>query len=404
MVEWVDTPFREIVHIETGNLDSNQAVESGQYPFFTCSPETLRIDTYAFDTEAVLLAGNNANGIFPVKYYKGKFNAYQRTYVITPRDSQLLDCIYLYYQIQLLTHQLREFSIGTATRFLTRGILDDLLIPLPPLLTQHAIARILGTLDDKIELNRQMNATLEAMARAIFQSWFVDFDPVRAKAEGRQPAGMDAATAALFPSEFEEVDGREVPRGWGVETLDEIAENIRRPINPDQVDPDTPYIGLEHMPQRSIALCEWGSASTVESGKFAFRKNEFLFGKLRPYFHKVGIAPVDGVCSTDILIINPKNDSWASYVMCCISSNEFVEFANQGSDGTKMPRSSWSAMKKYQIVIPSKDIIVRFNSSILPLFENINANIHESRTLAQIRDALLPKLMSGEIRIDNNLF
>jgi type I restriction enzyme S subunit len=282
-----------------------------------------------------------------------------------------------------------------------RNDLHNLPISVPPLPTQHAIARILGSLDDKIELNRQMNETLEAMARAIFQSWFVDFDPVRAKADGRD-TGLPPEISALFPDGFEEIDGRKVPRGWGVGTLDEIAENIRRPTNPDQVDPATPYIGLEHMPQHSIALCAWGSASTVGSGKFAFRKNEFLFGKLRPYFHKVGIAPVDGVCSTDILIINPKNDLWASYVVCCLSSNEFVEFATQGSDGTKMPRSSWSAMKKYPIIIPTKDIVGKFNSSILPLFEKINANIHESRTLAHIRDSLLPKLMSGEIRIDND--
>ena len=188
-----------------------------------------------------------------------------------------------------------------------------------------------------------------------------------------------------------------MPKGAGGGTLDEIAENIRRPINPDQVDPNTPYIGLEHMPQHSIALSDWGSASGVESGKFQFNKGDFLFGKLRPYFHKVGIAPVDGVCSTDILVINPKKESCASYVICCISSNEFVEFANQGSDGTKMPRSSWTAMKKYPIIIPQESIAAVFNTQLQPLFEKINANIHEACTLAQIRDTLLPKLMTGEI-------
>ena len=103
-------------------------------------------------------------------------------------------------------------------------------IPLPPLPTQRRIAHILGSLDDKIELNRQMNETLEAMARAIFKSWFVDFNPVRAKGEGRQPAGMDAETAALFPDGFEEVDGREVPRGWRVEKIEDIAEKVGIPM------------------------------------------------------------------------------------------------------------------------------------------------------------------------------
>ena len=104
---------------------------------------------------------------------------------------------------------------------LNQDIIGKIPIILPPLPTQRAIANILGTLDDKIELNRKMNETLEAMAQAIFKSWFVDFDPVRAKMEGKQPAGMDAETAALFPSEFEMVDGREVPKGWKISTIGE---------------------------------------------------------------------------------------------------------------------------------------------------------------------------------------
>ena len=172
---------------------------------------------------------------------------------------------------------------------------------------QRVIAHILGTLDDKIELNRRMNATLEAMARALFKSWFVDFDPVRAKVEGRD-TGLPREIADLFPDGFEESAVGEVPRGWRVGTLGDVADHPRRTVQPGKIDATTPYIALEHMPRRCIALSDWGEADGLESNKFEFKKGEILFGKLRPYFHKVGIAPVDGVCSTDIVVVTPRAD------------------------------------------------------------------------------------------------
>jgi type I restriction enzyme S subunit len=270
---------------------------------------------------------------------------------------------------------------------------------LPPLPEQRAIAHILGTLDDKIELNRKMNETLEAIARALFKSWFVDFDPVRAKMEGRQPAGMDAETAALFPDAFEDSELGEIPKGWKVGTLGEIADNPRRGVLPEDVASETPYIGLEHMPRKSIALTDWGKAGETISNKFHFRRGEILFGKLRPYFHKVGIATLDGVCSTDILVIVPKFDEWYSSVLCLVSSDEFVNHAVTFSDGTKMPRTNWQDMAKYETVIPTHEVAMNFNNRVLPMVQEIRANIMQSRTLAALRDALLPKLISGEVRV-----
>ncbi|MEI6841263.1 MAG: restriction endonuclease subunit S [Methanomicrobiales archaeon] len=323
----------------------------------------------------------------------------QHVAIIRP-NSDILDASYLRYYLvnEPIQQNLLALSSAGATRnALTKTMIESLQISTPPLPTQRAIAHILGTLDVKIELNRKMNETLEAMAQAIFKSWFVDFDPVRAKMDGKQPAGMDPETAALFPSEFEMLDRREVPKGWKVGILEHIAENVRRPIKPEQIDPTTPYIGLEHMPQHSIALSDWGNAESVESGKFEYFKDEFLFGKLRPYFHKVGIAPTNGICSTDILVIIPKTEIWASYVICCISNSEFVEYANIGSDGTKMPRTKWSILKNYIIILPPQNIIDPINDLLQRIFEKINANIHQSRSLTALRDIILPKLISGEL-------
>ena len=145
-IEWANVALGKVAEIQTGKLDSNQAIENGDYPFFTCAPEPLRINDYAFDCDAILLAGNNANGVFHLNRYAGKFNAYQRTYVITPKHAGQLNIKFLYYALHTLVRRLGEYSQGTATKFLTMRILSPLPVPLPSIGEQNAIACILGAL------------------------------------------------------------------------------------------------------------------------------------------------------------------------------------------------------------------------------------------------------------------
>lgn len=271
-------------------------------------------------------------------------------------------------------------------------------IPLPPLPEQRAIAQVLGMLDNKIELNRQMNETEEAIVRAIFKSWFLDFDPVRAKAKGRDP-GLPKHVADLFPDRFENSELGEIPGGWKIGTLGDVAEHPRRGVQPSEIHPSTPYIALEHMPRRRIALSDWGAADGLESNKFEFKRGEILFGKLRPYFHKVGVAPVDGVCSTDIVVVAPRKQEWFGFVLGHVSGVSFVEYTNAGSTGTKMPRTSWSEMARYSVVIPPVAVAKTLTKHIRPAVDRVIAAIHASRTLSGVRDELLPKLVSGKLRI-----
>jgi type I restriction enzyme S subunit len=291
------------------------------------------------------------------------------------------------------------YLTGSTMPKLTQGNMNRIPVVAPPLPEQKRIAHILGTLDDKIELNRRMNATLEAMSRAIFKSWFVDFDPVRQKAAGKQPVGMDAQTAALFPDSFEDSEIGEVPKGWRVGRLGDVAEHPRRAARPGGIPIGTPYIGLEHMPRRCIALSDWGDGDSVESNKFEFRRGEILFGKLRPYFHKVGVAPVDGVCSTDIVVARPTSPEWFGIALGVMSSDEFVTYTNAGSTGTKMPRTNWNDMARYEVVLPQESVAEAFTAFARVAVDSIAARIHHSKTLATLRDTLLPKLLSGEIRV-----
>ena len=165
----------DISTMQTGKLNSNAAEPNGIFPFFTCARETYRINKAAFNTEAVLLGGNNANGVFPLKYYKGKFNAYQRTYIIETLDSNVLDTHYLYYALQPALSRFQAASIGAATQYLTKSILDNFKIGVPDLDVQKRIVYLLAAYDDLIENNRRRIALLEEAARLLYREWFIHF-------------------------------------------------------------------------------------------------------------------------------------------------------------------------------------------------------------------------------------
>jgi len=305
---------------------------------------------------------------------------------------------FVYYLLLNDVERLKSYAVGSTFQELSGSTLRKMKYVIPPLPEQRAIAGILGTLDDKIELNRRMNETLEAMARALFKSWFIDFDPVHAKAEGRD-TGLPPNVAALFPESFEDSELGPIPRGWRVGKLGDVAISPRRTVRPADLGSETPYIALEHMPRRSIALTEWGTARGVESGKFGFEKGEILFGKLRPYFHKVGVAPLAGVCSTDIVVLAPRTEGWYGFVLEHVSSIPFVEYSNAGSTGTRMPRTSWGEMARYPVALPTEEVAKEFSNRVCPLIDRMVLAVHESNALAFLRDTLLPKFLSGELRL-----
>lgn len=247
---------------------------------------------------------------------------------------------------------IKAHAVGGVMPNVNEPVLRLLPIEFPEIGEQRAIATLLGAIDEKIELNSEVNRKLERLATALFRSWFVDFDPVVAKRDGRTPIGVQAAAIDLFPSHFEDSELGAIPKGWRVGRVGEVARDVRTQASPRDVSPDTPYIGLEHMPRRSICLDQWGRASDATSGKLRFKEGALLFGKLRPYFHKVGVAQVAGVCSTDIVVVEPSEADYMSLVLGHLSSVEFVDYNDAGSGGTRMPRTSWELMSRYPIVVP----------------------------------------------------
>lgn len=309
---------------------------------------------------------------------------------------------YIFYWLRspIGKHRLDSVSIGTTQRALTITALNGLEIELPPITTQKKIAEIVRNLEDKVGNNVAMNRTLEKLAQRIFKSWFIDFDPVKANKEGLPFDGLSPEIQALFPNEFEESELGMIPKGWEVSNIEKYATNVRKNIKKGDIDSDMPYLGLEHINRKCLSVYEHGLGESVTSNKSQFQVNDILLGKLRPYFHKVGIPNFDGVCSTDILVVRPKESFYFEYALNVIYQDRLIDHLTRCSSGTRMPRAKWADVTDYQLATPLDDSIFKAFSKITsPLYQRLLNNCNEVDILSKLRDRLLPKLISGQISV-----
>jgi len=248
-------------------------------------------------------------------------------------DPRVVDSKYLYYVVigPKFKGELFAKRSGVAQPFFSLEMLRSHEVEYHhELPTQRKIAAILSAYDDLIENNLRRIKVLEEMAQNLYREWFVKF---RFPACATGTAGRPGHQHARFT---DSPLGR-IPEGWEVKRLGQLSDQIRDGVNPDSVDPETPYFGLEHLPRKSITLSDWGIANEVQSTKLLFKKGDILFGKIRPYFHKVGVAPLPGVCSSDTIVIRPRSVDWFGLVLGCTSSAEFVEHATATSQGRTKP-------------------------------------------------------------------
>ena len=315
------------------------------------------------------------------------------------------DPLFLYYYFNSPSglHALDSIRRQVAVSGITGTDLAQLGVPLPPLPEQRAIAHVLGTLDDKIELNRRMNETLEEMARALFKSWFVDFDPVRAKMEVRK-TGLPPDIADLFPDRLVPSELGEIPEGWEVVSLSDTTElNPKRALQKGEI---APYLDMANMPTKGhlpdvVVNRAFGSGMRFSNG-------DTLVARITPCLENGKTAFVDflgdgeiGWGSTEFVVLRPKPPLPGEFAYCLARSTTFREFAIQNMSGTSgRQRVAATTISDYQMTVPSGvEVIKVFGDLVEPLFSFASQNAEESRALAAQRDALLPKLVSGEVRI-----
>ena len=310
--------------------------------------------------------------------------------------------LYLFIRSKLFLTQVQALRTGSAQPQLPIRDIEKINISIPLLSEQRAIAHILGTLDDKIELNRRMNETLEEMARALFKSWFVDFDPVRAKMEGRD-TGLPLDVADLFPDRLVESELGEMPEGWEAVPLPEMIEvNPSRSLRKGEV---APYLDMANMPTRGhvpdmVIDRPFGSGMRFTNG-------DTLVARITPCLENGKTAYVDflhhdriGWGSTEYIVMRPIPPLPNEFAYCLARSAGFREFTIQNMTGTSgRQRVPAKALSQFLLPLPPEPIAARFGEVVQPLFTRASEAVCESRTLAALRDMLLPKLVSGELRV-----
>ncbi len=296
-------------------------------------------------------------------------------------DPEVTDSRFLYYALAHARRNLIAKAHGAAQQNLSQQLIKPFRLSVPELATQRLVGNILRSIDDLIENNGRRVKALEEMARAIYCEWFVNF-----RYPGHETVPL--VDSPLGP----------VPEGWRSGVVDDLGTLVKDTIDPALVDSTMPAVGLEHIPRRQITLDTWGSAGDQGSRKSVFKRGDILFGKIRPYFHKVSVAPIDGICSTDAIVIRPNPVHWGQAVSV-VSSPEFVDHATVTSNGTKMPRADWKVIGRWPVVVPPIATAESFTGLIQDQLRMAEKLMFEGRSLGAMRDLLLPKLVTGQIDV-----
>ena len=381
--EWKTARLGDLVAFKTGKLDSNAAVPNGNYPFYTCSQETLRTNTYSFDTECVLLAGNNANGIYPLKYFNGKFDAYQRTYVVTTRDPQVLTTRFLYYALRPKLSQLRSVSTGAATKFLTLTILNQTEIEVPPLSAQCRVTEILSAYDDLIENNQRRIKILEKMARSLYREWFVHF-----RFPGHEKVKM--VPSPLGP----------IPHGWEVKKLGDLATVNRAQINPRTAPDEVHYIDISSVsPGQIDSITSYLIAEAPGRARRIVQHGDILWSCVRPNrrSHALVIKPEqDTIASTGFAVLTATRVPF-TFLYFATTTDDFVTFLANNATGAAYPAVSAKTFYDAVLLIPPPPLLKEFGETTIPMAEQIHILQCQNKNLRHTRDLLLPRLLSGQM-------
>lgn len=345
-------------------------------------------------------------------------------------DIEKVDPYFVYYFLKSPLGQSRLLSnvsqVGVPAIAQALTSVRAIEIPLPlDRAEQVRISKILRDIDQKIDLNRRINQTLEAIAQAIFRSWFVDFDPVKAKIaairEGRDPlraamsaisgksdAELDAlppeqydplaATAALFPDEMEESELGEIPRGWTFNSVAEVAQFASGKIDVSSLNENI-YISTENMLENRAGVTRATSLPSVDTVP-SFKAGQILVSNIRPYFKKIWMARFDGGRSPDVLAFESSDPQWAEFLYNLMYQDTFFEFMTRTAKGAKMPRGDKDAILGWKFPCPDEVLMVAFSERIRSHYVHIESLTSQNKSLAELRDTLLPKLLSGELSVE----
>lgn len=448
--EWSVKKLGDLVTFLSGGTPSksNKDYWDGEIPWISASSmqstryhdSDLRVTTLGSTngtrsvpagTVLLLVRGGALHNKIPVGITTREVTFNQDVKALVPKSEDITPYYLLAWLIssrELLLGKVENTGIGAGK--LDTKILQDLDVPLPPKAELLRLELFSKALDDKIILNQNINQTLEQMAQALFKSWFVDFEPVKAKisvleAGGSQEdatlaamtaiSGKDAdalavferehpeqyaelkATAELFPSAMQDSELGEIPEGWALESLSDIATFANGKVDVSSLTPDT-YVSTENMLENRAGISRASSLPSVNSVP-EFRRGHVLISNIRPYFKKIWLARFEGGRSADVLAFEARDAVTVEYIYNLLYQESFFDFMMLTSKGVKMPRGDKKAIMGWRCICPDKKISNAFSKTVGEYYSFIEINNEQNKTLTQLRDTLLPKLLSGEITL-----
>ena len=321
-------------------------------------------------------------------------------------NEDVIDPLYLFAALRSpgVQEQIKNLDVSGVIPHFKKSDFDKLFLPYPEPYTQKAIGRIYFELSAKAELNRRMNETLEAMARALFKSWFIDFDPVRAKADGRKPEGMDEATGAFLPGHFEDSPLGPIPQGWRASTLAELAKNASITYDFTRT-PDVVFINTGDVLEGDFLHSNRSAHATLPGqAKKSIRPDDILFSEIRPANKRFAYVDFDSsayVVSTKFMVIRSSKDIHPRLLYRILTTEETLnEFQVQAeSRSGTFPQITFDSISYLPIVLPPMEVQKAYQRAVADMDARTKNNKHCSRSLATLRDTLLPKLLSGELCI-----
>ncbi len=326
----------------------------------------------------------------------------QNTAAIIPKS---IDSRYLYAALnsEFVRAQIEAGVVGSTQKTLSLKHIKALMIPRLGSFNEAEIAETIGALDDRITLLRETNATLEAIAQALFKSWFVDFDPVRAKMEGRAPEGMDEATAALFPDALEESELGWVPKGWRVGTLADVATLNAQSLLARNPPPEINYIDLAGVKANvfDVPQC-YSFADAPSRARRVLHEGDCIVGTVRPgnrSFGFIATAQNHLTGSTGFAVLSPKQCWMTAFTYLCATRDESIDRLAALADGGAYPAVRPEVVASTPCALPTDEVMKAFDSISRQLLKAIGGNSEQAQTLATLRDTLLPRLISGQLRL-----
>lgn len=380
--------LQSIVDIATGKLDANASTPNGKYPFFTCAEQPIRIDTYAFNTDAILVSGNGSK-VGYVTRYKGKFNAYQRTYVLSNPQNISLDYLY-YYLKAFIRPYINQLKHGSSIPYITLPILQNLPVLIGDYNTQHKITDVLLAIDDKIELNDKINKKLNELARLIYDYWFVQFD---FPDEDGHPYRVSGGKMV-----YNDLLKREIPEGWTVEHLDKIL-TFQRGTEPGS---------KAYLSNKTSESCikfhrvgdMLGNCTTWIDGsiyKLYRVKPSDVLVSFDATIGRISTC-IDGAISGGIRhIYDPSERISSAFIWQLFQSQRIQDQMLQFVSGRGSSLAHAGGVIKDLAIPYNKTSIQKYQDIVNPIYQLYINNQLEFQQLAQLRDWLLPMLMSGQV-------